>query len=52
MIIDQNFVKTNYKLSHIPVKINIEQSSPKGGHPIWKNEWIHDKKEGGIIFVD
>lgn len=21
------------------------------GHPIWKNDWIHDDKEGGIIFI-
>jgi hypothetical protein len=21
------------------------------GHPIWKNEWIHDEKEGGMIFI-
>ena len=21
------------------------------GHPIWKNEWVHDDNEGGIISV-
>lgn len=21
------------------------------GHPVWKNQWIHDTKQGGIIFV-
>lgn len=22
------------------------------GHPIWKGEWIHDDKIGGIIFIN
>ena len=21
------------------------------GHPIWKDEWVHDDKEGGLIFI-
>jgi hypothetical protein len=25
--------------------------SSSEGHPIWKNEWIHDDKEGGLIFI-
>ncbi len=24
----------------------------KEGHPIWKNDWIHDDKEGAIIFIN
>jgi hypothetical protein len=22
------------------------------GNPIWKNDWIHDDKEGGMIFIN
>jgi hypothetical protein len=22
------------------------------GNPIWKNEWIHDDKEGSMIFIN
>lgn len=25
---------------------------PIGGHPIWRGEWIHDDKEGGMIFIN
>ncbi len=25
--------------------------SSENGHPIWKNEWLLDDKDGGIIFI-
>ena len=38
-------------MSPIQVKKSLFLESTKG-HPIWKGEWIHDQKEGGIIFIN
>lgn len=43
-------MKTKYTLSPLKnTKIVLLSSSL--GHPLWKNEWVHDDKDGGVIFV-
>ena len=51
VIISQSFVKAKYQLAPLQKKEIVFQE-PVKGHPIWKGEWIHDDKVGGIIFVN
>jgi hypothetical protein len=51
VIISQDFVRNKYTLSPLPKKETKFKASIKG-HPIWEGKWVHDNKEGGIIFID
>ena len=53
VIISNKFIKNKYPL--LPVKdypkIQIESTVP-GKHPLWTDDWRHDTKKGGLLFVN
>lgn len=53
VIIDKSFLTYKYLLkpteSQKYIYLEAVGSPP---HPIWKGEWIHDDKEGAIIFIN
>ena len=51
MVIRQDFRTHRYILGPLKdVPKNIIKGK-NGLHPLWKDEWVHNDKEGGFIFV-
>ena len=53
VIISKEFIKTKYQL--VPTKNYpslIWQSPIPGKHPLWMDDWRHDTKKGGLLFIN
>jgi hypothetical protein len=51
VIIDPGYLKKRFITSPVPKQPLVELPIVRG-HAIWKGDWIHDEKNGGIIFVN
>lgn len=51
VIIDKGYLKKKFVIAPIEKEPYVDYVIIKG-HAIWKGDWIHDEKNGGIIFVN
>ena len=53
IIVSTSFTKTRYQLAPVKDYPIIYMESPiPNKHPLWTDDWKHDVKKGGLIFVN
>lgn len=53
VIISKGFINAKYQL--LPVKdypLILMESYVPGKHPLWTDDWKHDVKKGGLLFIN
>ena len=53
VVIDKGYTRKKFQITPVYIKNPLFLEAPnKNTHPIWKGDWIVDKKEGALIFVN
>ena len=53
VVIERGFIKGKYQLVPTTTYPSLVWTAPgPGQHPLWSNDWKHDTKNGGMLFIN